>query len=55
MRNIILEKSSTKCGGKSISRPFSKKPKLSVSLSQWSKVLYILVLLYVKLRAIEIY
>ena len=26
-RNIFLEKLYTKCGGKTISRPFSKKPK----------------------------
>ena len=42
MRNIFLEKSYTKCGRKTISRPFSKKSKLSISLDQYSKVLFIL-------------
>ena len=32
MRNIFLEKSYTKCGRKTISRPFSKKSKLSFIL-----------------------
>ena len=32
MRNIFFEKSYTKCDEKAIPRPFSKKPKLSVSL-----------------------
>ena len=31
MRNIFLEKSYTKCGGGTIPRSFSKKPKLSIS------------------------
>ena len=34
MRNIFDEKSYTKCGGETISRPFSKQSKLSVSLDQ---------------------
>ena len=34
MRNIFLEKSYTKCGGETILRPFSEKPKLSISLHQ---------------------
>ena len=34
MRNIFLEKSYTKCGRESIPRPFSKKPKWSISLDQ---------------------
>ena len=34
MKNIFLEKSYTKCGGKTIPRPFSKKSKLSISLDQ---------------------
>ena len=38
MRNIFLEKSYTKCGGESISRPFSEKTKLSISLDQYFKV-----------------
>ena len=32
MRNIFLEKSYTKCGGKTIPRPF--RSKLSISLNQ---------------------
>ena len=55
MRKIFLEKSYTKCGVETIPRPFSKKSKLSVSLDQYSKVLYSLFLLYAKLRAIEMY
>ena len=34
MTNIFLEKSCSKCDGESTPRPFSKKPKLSVSLDQ---------------------
>ena len=34
MRNTFLEKSCTKGGGETIPRPFSKKPKLSISLDQ---------------------
>ena len=33
-KNIILEKSYTKCIGETILRPFSKKTKLSISLDQ---------------------
>ena len=35
MINIFLEKSYTKCGGKTIARPFSKK--LNISLDQQSE------------------
>ena len=55
MRNISLEKSYSKHGGKTSLRSFSKKIKLAISLDQSSKVLYSLLLLYGKLRAIEIY
>ena len=55
MRNIFLKKSYTKCGGDTIPRPFPKKLKLSISLDQYSKVLYSLFLLYVRLRFIKIY
>ena len=55
MRNIVLEKLYVKCGGKTISRPFFKKLKLSISLDQLSKVLYSLLLLKTKLRTIERY
>ena len=53
MRNIFLEKSYTKYGGETIPRPFSKKSELSISLDQYSKVLYILFLLIPELRTIE--
>ena len=55
MRNIFLEKSFSKCGGETSSRPFFEKLKLTISLDQWPKVLYNFFLLYGKLRAIEIY
>ena len=53
LRNIFLEKSYTKCDGETISRSFSKKSKLSISLDQNYKVLYILFLLFAKLMIIE--
>ena len=34
MKNTFLVKSYAKCGGETISRPFSKKLKLSISLDQ---------------------
>ena len=34
MKNIFLEKSYLKCGGETISRPFSKKSKFNISLDQ---------------------
>ena len=40
MKNIFLEKSYTKFGGETSSKPFSEKLKLTISLDQWSKVLY---------------
>ena len=55
MRNIFLEKSYTKCGGKTSPRCFYEKLKLSISLDQYSKVLYNLLKLYDKLRAIKLY
>ena len=55
MKNIFLEKSYTKCDGKTSPRLFSKKLKLSLSLDQQSKVLYSLLLLDAKFRTIEIY
>ena len=54
LRNIFLEKSYTKCGGEAIPRPFSKKSKLTISLDQYFKVLYILLSLFAKLTTIEI-
>ena len=51
LKNIFLEKSFTKCGGKTFPRPLFKNSK---SLDQISKVLYILFLLFGKLRIIEI-
>ena len=54
LKNIFLKKSYTKCGeGETIPRPFSKKLKLRISLDQYSRVLYILFLLFAKLRTIE--
>ena len=55
MTKTFLEKSYAKCCGETSPRPFSEKLKLSISLDQYSKVLYSLLLLYGKLRAIEIY
>ena len=54
LRYIFLEKSYTKYGGETIPMPFYKKLKLSISLDQYSKVLYILFLLLGKLRTIKI-
>ena len=53
MRNIFLEKSYTKCGGKNNPRLFSENIKINISLDQLSKVFYSLFLLYAELRAIE--
>ena len=54
MGNTFLEKSCTKCGGETSPKLSSEKLKLDITLDQYSKVLYSLLLLYVKLRAIEI-
>ena len=43
MNNIFIKKSYTKCGRETISRPFSKKSKLNISLDR-----------HVNLRAIEV-
>ena len=40
MRISIFEKSCTKCDGDIITRPSSKKSKLSISLGQHSEILY---------------
>ena len=40
IRNIFFEKLYAKCGGETSPRPFSEKLKLSISLTQWSKVLH---------------
>ena len=55
MRNIFLEKSYTKDVGETSPRPFSEKLKLTMSLDQYSKVLYSFLVLYDNLRAIKIY
>ena len=55
VRNIFIEKSCAKCGRETSAKLFSKKLKLSISPDQYSKVLYSSILLYAKLRAIEIY
>ena len=39
-RNIFVEKSYAKYGGETSRRPFSGKLKLSISLDQYSTVLY---------------
>ena len=52
---FFFEKSYTNCDGETILRLFPKNTKLSISLDQYSKILYSLSLLYAKLRAIEIY
>ena len=54
MRNIFVKKLYTKCPGEIIPRPLNKKPKLSISLDQYCKVLNSSFLLYANLRAIEI-
>ena len=48
MRNTSIEKSCTKYGREASSRSFNKKSKLSISLNQWSELLYSLFLLYVQ-------
>ena len=53
MKNIFVEKPFTKCGGETIIRHLFKKSKLSISMDQWSKLLYSLFLLYATLRTIE--
>ena len=53
MRNIFLEKSYTKFSRKTIPRPISKKSKFSISLDHYCKVLYILFLLFCKLKTVE--
>ena len=55
MRNIMHEKSYTKCDGDTIPRPFSEKSTFSITLDQLSKILYSFFLLCAKLRAIKIY
>ena len=64
MRNILLEKSSAKCGGETIPKPFSKKIKIYkltnlqiISLKSYTACYTVIqfVLLYVKPRTIEIY
>ena len=55
MTNILLEKSCAKCGGETSLRTFSEKPKLSIYLDKYSKILYSLLLLYGKLGVIKIY
>ena len=52
LRKTFFEKSCTNYNGETISRLFFKKSKLS--LDQYSKVLYILFLLFGSLRSIKI-
>ena len=53
MRNICLEKPSTKYGSETCLRPFSGRSRLSIFQNQQSKVLHRLFLLYPRLRAIK--
>ena len=53
LRNIIVEKSYTKCAAETILTPLSKISKLSISLDQQCRVLNSLFLVYANLRAIE--
>ena len=55
MRNIFLEKSYAKWGRETSPKPFYEKFKLRLCPDRQSKVLYSLILLYDKFRAIEIY
>ena len=65
MRNILLEKSSAKCGGETIPKPFFKKIKIYkltnlqiISLKSYTAcytVIQFVLLLYAKPRTIEIY
>ena len=55
MKSIFFEKSYTQYGEETSPRPFPEKSDLSISLDQYSKAFYSLLLLYGKLRAIEIY
>ena len=54
LRKNFCQKLYLKYGGEAISRSFVKKRKLSRSLNQYFKVLYILFLFFAKMRAIEI-
>ena len=54
LQKNFLEKPHRKCGGETITIPFLKKSKLSISPDQYSKVLHILFLLFAKLRTIKI-
>ena len=54
LKKIFLKTLYTKCDGETIPRPFFKKSNLSISLNQYSNVLFILFLLLGKLKTIEI-
>ena len=49
-RNTFLEKPYTKHGGETSSRPFSRKPKFSISLDQQSEISHCLLLLHVQVK-----
>ena len=53
MRNVFFLNLTRNAVEKLFPEPF-EKPKLIVSLDQWSKVLYSLFLLYARLRTIQI-
>ena len=54
IRNILLETLYPKCGKETIPRPFSKKSYIvSIFVDQYSQVLYILLLLFAKMRGLS--
>ena len=55
MRNVLIEKSQTKCDREAITRYFSKKSSLSLSRGKQSKALCSWNLLYIKLKGTKIY
>ena len=54
-KNIIFEKSSTKCGAETSSKLFLEKLKMSISLDQQCEVSYSLFLLYVQVNKYKTY
>ena len=52
MRNIFLENSFKKCGGEIITRPLSRKSKLTIYLDQWLKFY---IICFYCMQSIEIY
>ena len=50
MRNVVIEKSCTKCGGETSPRRFFKKSELTIPLDQQSAIAYCLFLLYIQVN-----